>query len=506
VGEGLLPVLGRMVVAVLGQLLPLAFPLLASALLLRWLAQALSNIPISSAVRGGRVTVVAAREIPLLAFALTLMYAAERGGVFLASSGLAWLLIMGVMLELMFLIPYAWLLLRLRRDPGSVSSTVICREVEHDLSFLSFLGSTYLGDVAPFDARRWLFGDVRRVDGIDGEAAKEAFGLLDDDEVRLVPHFRLPSKLKRDRTSAAPSLNRYLNSALDAELWDASRNLCRLQPRATGFTWKQFHEHDTVSGRLEALFHAGELVHRIALINVFARAQEVGTIQRLPRDGFLGRGFGDWSRSIRALKALCSPAEFDEMQLGPLGPALFGERSDFDHCLSRLEPFWKILPRPAHSADRSTLSALEVLGEVRNRTVGHGAVGWALTVEPRLYLAALHSYFLQIVAPLSGLDFQMYAWADEEIVAVDGELQLHGEASANCICLSFAAGDDNAIQLDPYAFFSPDGSLLLLNRLTKEGAEYFVTGEAYDRAPRLTHIQGISVSAYFDVEPATTNA
>ncbi|HEX8242427.1 MAG TPA: hypothetical protein VF541_02980, partial [Longimicrobium sp.] len=138
-------------------------------------------------------------------------------------------------------------------------------------------------------------------------------------------------------------------------------------------------------------------------------------------------------------------------------------RPDFEALAARLEPFWRVLPRRPAPAAQNTLAALAQLGDLRNRTLGHGAVGWALALEPFPFLAAAHGHLLQTLRPLAGLDFGVYAWRGDELVARDRGVELAGTAGLECTLLSYLAGDDLPVALNPFAAFSDD-RLYLLHR------------------------------------------
>jgi hypothetical protein len=175
------------------------------------------------------------------------------------------------------------------------------------------------------------------------------------------------------------------------------------------------------------------------------------------------------------------------------------ERADFDELVRRLEPFWKVVPRAVPRQGRDTLSALQLLGELRNRTVGHGAVGWALALEPRPYLAAAHGFFLQLMQPFADVDFGIYAGRDGETVGRDRGLELFGQADAGCLVLSYATDGEVAAVLDPFACFV-GGELYLLHRLRGKMAEYMHAGIPSDAAPPFRSAP-LHVDAFFDVEP-----
>ncbi|HEX8245071.1 MAG TPA: hypothetical protein VF541_16290, partial [Longimicrobium sp.] len=248
--------LGRFARFLAIELFPALPSVVAGTWLLRRVRHVAAGVALPAPLRTGRMTREIGRVIPEAAFAAVLLFAASVPGSPWGSAFAAWLGLGLAAVSLAALGPYARLLWRLRRDPGSLRAEVVCGATA---------GGLFGGErgVDPEDARRWLRGDLRRVDRLGDAEAARALGLAPG-EVALVPHFPLaaPHEDPRDiaplrravlqiglsSVGAGTMLNRRLNAALPDELWEVSRDLCRLQPRGVALAWKRFHAHDTLAG------------------------------------------------------------------------------------------------------------------------------------------------------------------------------------------------------------------------------------------------------------------
>jgi hypothetical protein len=415
---------------------------------------------------------------PAVAAAVVVLFVHSRPGMVWVSAGAAWLVLGIAALNLATLFSYFVLVLRLRVHPERVRRVVVCTtENPTGASIARVFLARVEARVAPPDLQRFLVGDLRKVDYITPEAAALIGMTLA--AAREVPHVQvhraddkrtiLPKSLS---AASAPLLNRALNTRLTDAMWETSRNLVRRQPRMVAHTWKTFHEEETVQGRLDTLFSTAELLQRVAGSAMFAVLRDTGRLRDLLGDEserFLRNGsFGDWNGPLR--RVLGQLTENEREELAPLATAFTRPLPGFQGELDLLKPFWELIERP-EVQDADALSALRLLGYLRNRTIGHGAVGWRMTVEPEPFLSALHRFLLFGVVELAALDLGVCGWkARGNHQGCDRGLGATRKAGENSLALAFPLPRGMPVYLNPYLRFR-EGALLVVNRI-REPVEY----------------------------------
>lgn len=467
-------------------------PLVVTGWLLVRLNRAARALPLPAGVAESRLGAAGARLAPVAAGAGVIVWAAGWPGVIWLSPAVAWAALVIVAGSALPLVPYARMLHRLRRDPSAVPGRVLCAADAGGAGWPFFVAPNV---VSPGDFRRFLGGDLRRVD-----AVAEADAWLPPGEAVLVPHFGLKGGDEGPQ-GGRYELNRYLNARIPPSLWEVSRGLCARHPGAVARAWKRFHAEATVTGRLAELFRTAELVQKQAAVIVFAAAARAGVLQAalgtdsLPRRGQLGEWNGTAERVLTRLREAggLPPA------LASLADALVSPRDDREGLVARLDPFWTVMERPRPEPVPHTLAALRMLWHVRNRSLGHGAAGWALTLQPRPYLAALHGFLLHALLPLAGMDFGVYAVRDRAVVAVDRGPVSDLEGTDGCFAASLALGNEPPLRLDPYFRFG-GGRLWMLHRLSKDGAEYLDPGARAGKEAAF-HSASIAHAAFLSPQP-----
>lgn len=282
------------------------------------------------------------------------------------------------------------------------------------------------------------------------------------------------------------AVNRTLNAELSDELWETSRDLCRKSPHMIALTWKSFHFQEDLRLRLATLFNAAELVQKLVGSAVLCALRGTGeleslrartdvlvhrtTKQPLPPPGT----YAEWNRTLEWVLAAANSPEVEVFRR-----ALRAPREDISELHEKLQPFREVLEHSLNvgAGPYDALKGLEVIGVLRNRTVGHGTVGWKLNMNPLVYLAPLHQFFLAVMRDIVKLDLGVYActFGEElEVLALDRGLKPMPPVGDDLLAVfSLEGGSDNAaaVPLNPYFLFY-SGRLLSLNRLTRNGGEY----------------------------------
>lgn len=260
--------------------------------------------------------------------------------------------------------------------------------------------------------------------------------------------------------------------------WLTSRRLCATPPRAIACAWKSFYFQPGFRLHFVCLFNTAEMLVRLAGAIALSILRSSGVLIGTPlfRDGGMLRkgSFGQWVETIETavavetpLIAACRETFLDE------NPALATRDT--------LEPLWELLGFRPRERPPHLLGALRRIGELRNALLGHGAVGNRLELDPLPYVAALHEYFLDAVAPLVDWDLAVRAWrpAPEgsalplEEVGRDAGLLIEGELADDCVPICRIPGrPDRVVSLHPYLRFAK-GRLLFLRRILREESQFY---------------------------------
>jgi hypothetical protein len=428
-------------------------------------------------------------------------------------------------------VPERRLIRALQTHPAAVQHPVVCtggvprfvgEAFAARMSDLIFrrMRANWIIVLSPRDVIRYGLGDVRVIDAVHvpsvESCAGELFVLPSSALRRWAAHVRLPERTPSDTdpplqglTSAqnlfsVPHLqfvfeqelgpmelrglflrshqfhvmNRHLNLRLPIEAWAASVLLCCVPPRVIATSWRQFHFQESVRLRIVTLLNTADLVQRLVAIRMLTVLRDCGALESAwPADEpLLRRGsFGDWNRTIELGLQLPVGAPLEALRRLLLAP-----RDDWDELMKEIAPVMRqVWAGDFQPSARSTLAAWRLLGDLRNALVGHGNVGTAMTLSPRLHLGALHAYFLRIVRRLLDLELEVDAFrppaqpaGDDVYVGADTGILGFGEIErADADCDATLNVDDRAISARPYLRFQ-SGRLLILNRILDGAAEY----------------------------------
>lgn len=334
--------------------------------------------------------------------------------------------------------------------------------------------------------------------GMLGDAVKEGFkrtakfsdeetGEQNTDDVlkSLEPDDEEPKfSLQAFRSTSKSFLtNRAINTALPVELWEASRRLCKTTPSIVADTWKLYHFQDDVRLRLIMLFTVSDLMQRLLgaiVLRMLAEIGELGSLTGRPDFPFgktkeqivLIKNNPDWNKLLRwALKN----SESEELEI--FRRMLLKPNPDFAATVEKLAPIWQILQdKPPHYVtEQNALDAFSLLTHLRNKTVGHGSIGWKLQLRPAVYLSAFHHFFLAAIEDVSNLDLGIAAYLrtedDLELVSLMDGLSTgeKAEGSGRVAVLNPVNGE--LLDLDPYLRFY-EGRLLIAEKIFENDAIY----------------------------------
>ena len=419
---------------------------------------------------------------------------------FRQQAGITWIsrnaLYVSLTLDLFFLggiLFYFYSLKRLRRYPDrfpynvTVStgprwpdSAVVTRPLRLGLSHLLMLRkwSTPEFQITPTDFTRRLGKDPRLLDEISdssilgyskselayfphltshyAKASDESASVLADNDA-----LNAKATLSSD---AHRTLNRALVAGLPDDLWNTSIRLCQTSPQIIATTWKQFYQQKSLRLRLVSLFNTVDMFQRLIGAIAFAvlRDEDVPETEFLIEGMKLPRSMNQWNQGLRdVLENTTTP------NLASLRHVLLTSRDDFDDLLERLNPIREILGEGIFriSGPRDTLAGWKLLGDLRNKLIGHGGVGWRLSVDVTINLTSLHLFFLAMMQDVSQFDLGILAIhknSDLMVIGLDRGLNRALNASAECSALARIPESDSVIELNPYFRFNT-GRLLVLN-------------------------------------------
>jgi tetratricopeptide (TPR) repeat protein len=276
-------------------------------------------------------------------------------------------------------------------------------------------------------------------------------------------------------SDAHRTLNRALVAGLPDDLWNTSIRLCQTSPQIIATTWKQFYQQKSLRLRLVSLFNAVDMFQRLigAIAFTVLRDEDVPETEFVIEGMKLPGNMNQWNQGLRdVLENTATP------NLASLRHALLTSRDDFNDLLKRLNPIREILGEGIFriSGPRDTLAGWKLLGDLRNKLIGHGGVGWRLSVDVTINLSSLHLFFLAMMQDVSQFDLGVLAIhknSDLMVIGLDRGLNRALNASAECSALARIPESDSVIELNPYFRFNT-GRLLVLNgyRYNSSVAEY----------------------------------
>jgi len=277
--------------------------------------------------------------------------------------------------------------------------------------------------------------------------------------------------------------NRAVNSALPIELWETSCRLCQTTPSIIAATWKLYHFQEDVRLRLVTLFNAADLMQRLIGAMILRMLEETGELNSLvkhpdfPRDSkknkpiFPPNTNGDWNR---VLQWTLKNSKSEELKI--FRQILIKPNPNFAANVEKLTPFWQILQIKPQipEAEQNTLANFSILEHLRNKTVGHGSIGWKLQLRPAVYLSALHHFFLAAMQDISKLDLGVLAYrqvdGNLEVVSAVRGLWTTGIVKDDCRAAVENPVTGKLLGLSPYLRFH-NGRLLIVDRFSKDHSQ-----------------------------------
>jgi hypothetical protein len=178
--------------------------------------------------------------------------------------------------------------------------------------------------------------------------------------------------------------------------------------------------------------------------------------------------------------------------LADIAAACLDIRSDRSLWESCLAPFSDLIGPGVTAPDTSTtLAGFRAIGELRNRILGHGTVGWRIAIEPHRYLAAAHRALLIVLGPVAALDWTMTAYRGplgerfEQDRTFGHSMGILPAEGAEDDSLVLGGLKDSIATLNPFVRFRSQ-RLLILNRIRGGEAHYFDFGA--ERAIEPAHV------------------
>ncbi len=260
------------------------------------------------------------------------------------------------------------------------------------------------------------------------------------------------------------TLNRALVSGLPDNLWNTSIRLCQSSPQIIATTWKQFYQQKSLRLRLVSLFNTVEMFQRLigAIALVTLRDEDFPEPEFVIGETKIPESMNHWNQALRGvLERTTTPT------LAPLRRVLLTIRDDFDDLLKELTPLREILGDGIIRIDgtRDTLAGWKLLGELRNKLIGHGGVGWKLSVDMTNNLSSLHFFFLAMMKDVSRFDLGVLAVhrnSDLIVIGLDKGLNRALNASGPCLALARVPESNKVVELNPYFRFNT-GRLLAID-------------------------------------------
>lgn len=461
---------------------------------------------------------------PSIVFAIYLLWLRQYQNVIWVSSNAIWLSLAIDAIYLVGLFIYYFKLRRLRREPAFFASQVNLKS-SFDVQGIEIVGVTlkYLALQIPIVRRRYgnvltitngdfthfLRGDWRLVDSVE-----EAPPTITLNELSAFPHLILvedesnPPPIEQARefvedpqsinyrkmydfaawaAKEDPALsaiknnsvkqtvyvvNRALTTALPADLWKTSQNLCKNTPQIIALNWRQFHNQESLRLRFVTLFNTADLMQRLVGAIVFAKLRDAGefpTKNRSGRNQEIPRSTLEFNETLWWALESSSNTELKLLRRMLLSP-----REDFKNLQEKLEPFNSIAGHLANDdkTTEHTLMGWRTIGVLRNKLVGHGGIGWQLDINPLLYLNAIHFYFLGMMRDVAVLDLQVIAQtAEVETSAKNEKSSSNVRSNTNTRAVIKMIGTDDIISLTPYLRFY-NQRLLVFNRISRGKVEY----------------------------------
>ncbi len=286
--------------------------------------------------------------------------------------------------------------------------------------------------------KREMFGFLGILGNIAKDTIKEQAGQEEDagkrqeleDVLKAVAENENESNISKQssRSSSKPFLlNRTVNTALPAELWETSCRLIEKTPTIIAATWKLYHFQEDIRLRLVTLFNAADMIQRFMGAIILQILRETGELEFLleqtdfPRNKkdqlvFPPNTNGEWNR---VMVWVLKNSKNEDLEI--FRQILLKPHTDFTAMVENLAPFWKILQTTPQipATEQNTLAYFSIISQLRNKTVGHGAIGWKLQLRPAIYLSALHFFFLNAMREVSKLDLGVIAYRE---VAEDVEI------------------------------------------------------------------------------------
>lgn len=328
------------------------------------------------------------------------------------------------------------------------------------------------------DFDRFLRRNIRLIDSIEDAENKLP---LTAGEVIATPH--LEAINGEPKQNKFYFVNRVTNTALPDELWETSCRLCQTTPPIIAATWKLYHFQEDVRLRLVTLFNAADLMQRLIGAMILRMLEETGELDALlansdfPRDKskkpiYPPNTNADWNW---VLSWTLKNSKSEELEI--FRQILLEPNPNFAANLEKLAPFWQILQiTPRHPTnEQNTLANFYILNQLRNKTIGHGSIGWKLQLRPAVYLSALHYFFLATMENISKLDLGVLAYRQSGEI-LETASTFRGLWATEIIKDDYQAAIENPfsgkfLPLSPYLRFY-NGRLLIVDRFSKEHAIY----------------------------------
>lgn len=454
-------------------------------------------IPKTATKNWGRAEAIVCYSLSTILPACFLLILRQRGLIWISGTAL-WTSLFLDALALLGLLSYLNKLRALRKKPEQFvsgvslttphdwpSSRIIADALKHLALKIPVLnrrlGRTLV--VTAGDFRRFLHADLRLIDDVQ---AVEALPEIPPAVLHAMPHLFLPDAPDRaeedmldvfddivseiDEGSFSGGwthfVNRTLNGNLSEELWETSRSLCQTMPDVIANTWKQFHAQESLRLRFMTLFNAADLIERLLGSLVLATLRDSGqNFTSYGRNASLTplEIINRWNATLGSALELSASPKLDHIRDIMLSP-----REDFDYLRGRLEPFWKIVGRATidYPGGRNTLTGWKILSVLRNKLIGHGGIGWQLSLRPTVYLSAVHYYFLAMVRDVAKLDLGILAGRIGRGMAIVGTnkgLVPIGQFDDDCSALLALPDNQGLTVLNPFLRFHK-GHLLILNK------------------------------------------
>lgn len=434
--------------------------------------------------------------IPTLVFGIFLLILKNRFGVILISSAAVWASLIWDALHLLCALNFVRKLSDLRRKPNLFFHQVKLAPHKHP-------AKSNIGEISPF--RFWLRGFslpsslqifskvfsgsncINVTQGDFNTTLRQDIRLIDSfEDVGNRLNLTIPHLEKIEGISIPNKfflVNRIINTALPDELWKTSCRLIQKTPTIIAATWKTYHFQEDVRLRFVTLFNSADLIQRLLgaiILQIVAASGELRILTE--RDDFPRNRNnqilsppntgGEWNRVLVWVLRNSKNAELDIFRR-----MLLETQPDFSESVEKLAPFWKILQTSPQIPpdEQHILACFSILAQLRNKTVGHGAIGWKFQLRPAIYLSSLHYFFLNTMRKISQLDAGVFAYRKTEeelkIIALIQGLKTPAEVPGDFGVGIKNPANGNNLNLFPFLRFY-NGRLLIADSFSKDFVIY----------------------------------